>query len=111
MPPPCSADRRDHDRLHSRHRPGHDIVARHPGAEWLVLDASTINLVDLTGVDVVEELAAELAARGVRLGLANVHPDGRARLERAGALERIGVAAVFPTLNSATDAFLAGKRR
>jgi high affinity sulfate transporter 1 len=87
-----------------------DVVARHPGAEWLVLDASTINLVDLTGVDVVEELAAELAARGVRLGLANVHPDVRARLERAGALERIGVAAVFPTLNSATDAFLAGKR-
>jgi hypothetical protein len=36
-----------------------------------------------------------------------LHPDVRHKLERAGALERIGTASVFDTLNSATDAFLA----
>ncbi len=56
-------------------------------------------------------VAGELSARGVRLGLANLHPDVRAKLGRAGALEKIGPASLFDTLNTAADAFLSGKGR
>ena len=87
-----------------------EIVAGHPDVRWLILDGSTINVLDVTGADMLDALAAELATRGVRLGLANVHRDVRARLERAGVLERIGSASLFPTLNRATDAFLSGTR-
>jgi high affinity sulfate transporter 1 len=87
-----------------------EVVANHPGVEWLILDGSTITLLDLTGADMLDSLAGELATRGVRLGLANIHRDVHVRLERAGTLDHIGASSVFPTLNSATDAFLAGKR-
>jgi MFS superfamily sulfate permease-like transporter len=87
-----------------------EIVASHPGTEWLILDGSTVTLLDLTGTEMLDTLTGELAARGVHLGLANVHRDVRARLDRAGVLDHIGTASVFPTLNSATDAFLTGKR-
>ncbi|HKA63079.1 MAG TPA: sulfate permease [Methylomirabilota bacterium] len=87
-----------------------EVVASHPGTEWLILDGSTVTLLDLTGTEMLDTLTGELAARGVHLGLANVHRDVHTRLDRAGVLDHIGTASVFPTLNSATDAFLAGKR-
>jgi high affinity sulfate transporter 1 len=84
-----------------------ELVAAHPDLEWFVVDGSTINILDVTTVEMLETLAAELRARGIRLILAGLHPDVRHKLERAGTLERIGTASVFDTLNSATDAFLA----
>jgi len=84
-----------------------ELVAVHPDLEWFVVDGSTINILDVTTVEMLETLAAELAARGIRLILAGLHPDVRHKLERAGTLEHIGTASVFDTLNSATDAFLA----
>jgi len=87
-----------------------ELVAAHPDLEWFVVDGSTINILDVTTVEMLETLAAELAARGIRLILAGLHPDVRHKLERAGTLERIGTASVFDTLNSATDAFLAQRK-
>jgi MFS superfamily sulfate permease-like transporter len=87
-----------------------ELVASNPGVEWLVVDGSTINILDVTSADMLEPPAGELAARGVRLGLANLHHDVRSKLESAGVLDRIGADAVFPTLNTATDAFLSSRR-
>jgi MFS superfamily sulfate permease-like transporter len=61
-----------------------ELVARNPNVEWLIVDGSTINILDVTSADMLESLAGELAARGIRLGLANVHPDVRSKLESAG---------------------------
>jgi SulP family sulfate permease len=83
-----------------------DLVAGHPNIEWFIVDGSTINLVDITGAEMLESLAEELAARGVRFGLANVRREVCNTLERAGAMERIGTNFVFPTLNTASNAFL-----
>jgi high affinity sulfate transporter 1 len=88
-----------------------ELVAGHPGVEWFILDGSTVNTVDITSAEMLESLAEELAARGVRFGLANVRREVRTVLERAGALERIGSDSIFSTLNTASDAFLHRERR
>jgi MFS superfamily sulfate permease-like transporter len=87
-----------------------EIVASHPGIEWLIVDGSTINLVDITGAEMLESLAEELAGRGVRFGLANVHREVRNKLERAGTMEHIGTDFIFATLNTASDAFASRTR-
>ena len=83
-----------------------EIVASHPDVEWLIVDGSTINLVDITGAEMLESLAEELAGRGVRFGLANVRREVRNILERAGTMEHIGTDSIFATLNTASDAFV-----
>ncbi len=87
-----------------------ELVASHPDVEWFILDGSTINTVDVTSAEMLEALAGDLAARGVRFGLANVRREVRNKLERAGVMERIGTNFVFPTLNTASDAFLSRTR-
>lgn len=82
-----------------------ELVAGRAGVEWFIVDGSTINLVDVTGAEMLESLTEELAARGIRLGLANSRREVRHTLERAGALKRIGNDFIFQTLNSASDAF------
>src|SRR6185295_6538382 len=67
-----------------------EVIAGQPDAEWFVLDGSTINLVDVTGAEVLDGLVRELAARGIRFGLANVRAQVHAMLERTGVLDRIG---------------------
>ncbi len=88
-----------------------ELVASHADIEWIIVDGSTINLVDITGAEMLESLAGELAARGVRFGLANARREVRTVLESAGALERIGSDSIFSTLNTASDAFLHRVRR
>jgi high affinity sulfate transporter 1 len=83
-----------------------ELVAGHPDIEWFIVDGSTVNLVDITGAEMLETLVEELAARGVRFGLANVRREVRNVLEHAGAFKRIGIDFIFPTLNTASDAFL-----
>jgi high affinity sulfate transporter 1 len=87
-----------------------ELVSGHPRIEWFIVDGSTINLVDITGAEMLEALAGELAARGIRFGLANARREVRKVLEQAGALKEIGTDSVFPTLNAASDAFLSRTR-
>ena len=87
-----------------------ELVANHPDTEWFIVDGSTINMVDITGAEMFESLAGELAARGVRFGLANARREVRTGLKSAGVLERIGADFVFSTLNTASDAFLSRTR-
>jgi MFS superfamily sulfate permease-like transporter len=87
-----------------------ELIAGHRGIEWFILDGSTINVVDVTGAEMLESLAGELSSSGVRFGLANVQHEVRNYLERAGVLERIGAEFMFPTLNTASEAFLSRTR-
>ena len=83
-----------------------ELITTRPGIEWFIVDGSTLNMVDITGAEMLESLAEDLASRRVCLGLANVRREVRHVLEQAGALKRIGSKCIFPTLNMATDAFL-----
>jgi MFS superfamily sulfate permease-like transporter len=80
-------------------------VSERPGTSWLVVDGAPIVHLDSTGADTLVALVDELAAKGVRLTLADVHARVHRMLDRSGALERLGAAAVFPTLRGAVEGY------
>lgn len=77
------------------------------GTRWLVIDASAVVQVDSTSAAVLEEVRADLAARGIRLGLAEVHIKARRLLERAGLIAAIGPEMIFDDLEDVLRAFWA----
>ncbi|OHV81285.1 SulP family inorganic anion transporter [Ensifer sp. LCM 4579] len=78
-----------------------------PGTEWFVLNASAIAQVDSTGAAMLARMAEEFAARGLALGLAEVHSEALGLLERAGVVDLIGATMVFDDLDDAMRAFRA----
>lgn len=75
---------------------------------WLVLDGSAITQVDSTAAAMFDELRAELAARGIRLGLAELHADVFGLLDRAGLIDALGREMIFDDLEDALSAFETG---
>ena len=78
-----------------------ELAASRPGIKWFVVDGGPINAIDSTGADMLEALADDLRARGIRLGFANLRTEVRALLERSGVKAALGEGALFPTLKSA----------
>ncbi len=72
---------------------------------WFVLNAEANVEVDLTSVDALEELRAELADRGITLALARVKFELREQLQAAGFAQRVGEDLIFPTLPTAVAAY------
>jgi high affinity sulfate transporter 1 len=77
----------------------------HPPAEWLVINAEANVQVDLTALDALEELRAELDRRGVVLALARVKSEVADYLQRVGVLDKVGSDRIFATLPTAVDAY------
>ncbi|MGE6786576.1 SulP family inorganic anion transporter [Ensifer adhaerens] len=76
----------------------------HP-ARWLVIDASAIPQIDSTAADMLGDLQGDLKGRGIALGLAELHTDARALLERSGVVEKIGPGMIFEGIEDALDAY------
>ena len=74
--------------------------------EWFVLNAEANVEVDLTALDAVEELRAELARRGVVFAMARVKQDLRDELDAAGLVDRVGAERIYPTLPTAVQAYV-----
>ncbi|MEZ2131629.1 MULTISPECIES: SulP family inorganic anion transporter [unclassified Sinorhizobium] len=72
---------------------------------WFVIDASAIPQIDSTGTMMLGEVHADLNRRGIAFGLAELHTDTRAILERAGVIEKIGPAMIFEGMDDAFHAF------
>ncbi|MGY1806274.1 SulP family inorganic anion transporter [Blastococcus sp. SYSU D00669] len=75
--------------------------------EWFVLNAESNVEVDLTGLDALEEVRAELDRRGIVFAMARVKEDLRVPLAAAGLVDRIGEERLFPTLPTAVQAYVA----
>jgi sulfate permease, SulP family len=75
--------------------------------EWFVLNAESNVEVDLTALDAVEELRAELAGRGTVFAMARVKQDLLVALQAAGLADRVGADRIYPTLPTAVQAYLA----
>jgi high affinity sulfate transporter 1 len=75
--------------------------------EWFVVDASTINVVDITAVQKIDELRDELAGRGIVLGVARVKHSLSRFFDPQWSLQRTAQHAQyrFATLKSAVRAF------
>lgn len=77
---------------------------------WVLFDAESVPLLDVTGADTLEALHAELASLGIVLAIARAKGLFRVMLERAGVAERIGTERLFPTVHTGAQAFLAQQR-
>lgn len=69
--------------------------------QWLLLNAEANTEIDLTAVDVLEELRTRLEQRGICFTMARVKQDLYRRLEPTGFIERVGAENIFATLPTA----------
>ena len=74
--------------------------------EWLMLNMEANIEVDLTSVDALDQVRAELDRRGVVLALVRVKQDLREDLASSGFLGRVGQQRVFLTLPTAVAAYI-----
>jgi sulfate permease, SulP family len=73
--------------------------------DWFILNVEANVEVDITGLDAVEELRAELAGRGIVVALARVKQDLLDDLTAYGLADKIGADLLFPTLPAAVAAY------
>jgi sulfate permease, SulP family len=82
-----------------------DAATRQEGIAWFVLNVEANVEVDITALDAMEALRAELTSRGIVFALARVKQDLLDDLDAYGLTERIGTDRIFPTLPTAVDAY------
>lgn len=73
--------------------------------EWFLLNAESNVEVDLTALDMLDQLRAELESRGIVFAMARVKQDLRVMLEAAGLVDKIGEDRIFMTLPTAVEAY------
>ncbi len=81
------------------------IKAETMPVEWFVLNTESIVEIDITAVDMLQELYQELAAQQITFALARVKQDLYLQLKKAGLVDLIGQDRIFLTLHTAIDAF------
>lgn len=81
-----------------------------PGLRWFALNVEANVEVDITALDALEDLRAELEKRGVVLALARVKQDLLVSLRAYGLAERIGEDRMYPTLPTTLEAYAAWSR-
>jgi high affinity sulfate transporter 1 len=88
------------------------VAAQKTPVEWVVLDASSINIIDATGLRKFDELREELAAAGVSLYIARVKRNLERFFNKDFAKERRKAAKKrrFQTLKPAINAYLKYQR-
>jgi len=74
---------------------------------WFVLDAAAVSMVDSSGAAVLEDFHAELDRRKILLGIAELHGEARALLDRVGVIRALTPSMIFEDLE---DALLAYQR-
>ncbi len=72
---------------------------------WFVLDAASVNYLDITAVYKIDELSEALDERGILFAIARPKRLMRNKLELGGLLERIGRERMYLTLKSAVRAY------
>ena len=91
---------------HFRDRVERALIENPGDEEWLVIDFEGIGSMDATGIDVLAELLRMLAGLGVTVvAAARANDQVLDRLERAELLKPTGPLRVFPTINSAVQAY------
>ncbi|CRK57969.1 Sulfate permease [Alloactinosynnema sp. L-07] len=79
-------------------------------ARWFLLNAEANVEIDLTAIDTLEELRADLDRRGIVFAMARVKQDLRDDLDRAAFLDKVGDERVFATLPTAVQAYRDAER-
>ncbi|QUY46108.1 solute carrier family 26 protein (plasmid) [Acaryochloris marina S15] len=85
------------------------IVAERSPVEWFVLNTEAIIEIDITAVDMLEELRQELADQGIIFALVRMKQDLYSQLLRSQFLNQINPEHIFPTLPMAIAGFEASQ--
>jgi len=88
------------------------VAASDTPVEWVVLDASPVNYIDVTGINKIDELREELALRNIRVVMATVREHIGRYFDKTWAEKRKERFSShrFPTINSAVKAFKESKK-
>nr|WP_272255558.1 sulfate permease [Streptomyces xanthophaeus] len=81
------------------------VAAQAEPVHWFVLNTEANVEVDITALDAVEALRAELTARNIVFALARVKQDLRHPLDAYGLTATVGPEHIFPTLPTAVAAY------
>ncbi len=81
------------------------VEANPDPVRWFVLNAEANVDVDLTALDALDQLRADLNGRGIVFAMARVKQDLRDQLQAAGLLDKIGDDHIFMTLPTAVQAY------
>jgi sulfate permease, SulP family len=76
------------------------IEAEVTPVEWFVLNTEAIVEIDITAMDMLEELYDELASRGITFAMARVKQDLYSQLKRSQILKKINEDRIYLTLHS-----------
>jgi high affinity sulfate transporter 1 len=84
-----------------------DVVtlSEHP-LRLFVFDMEAINVIDMAGLDAIEEIRSDLAAKGIAFTVARAKNEIRDKLIRSGLWERIGASNFYPSVRSAVQSGL-----
>jgi high affinity sulfate transporter 1 len=84
-----------------------DVVtlSEHP-LRLFVFDMEAINVIDMAGLDAIEEIRSDLAAKGIAFTVARAKNEIRDKLIRSGLWERIGATNFYPSVRSAVQSGL-----
>jgi hypothetical protein len=77
-----------------------------PRPSVILVDLSLTPEVDMPVVEALEDLHGRLAADGIELWLANLRPDARDLLDRAGTLAVVGATRIYPRVIDGILAFV-----
>lgn len=82
------------------------VDAASTSVDWFLLNAEANIEVDLTAVDVLEDLRRVLTERGIVFAMARVKFDLREALAAGGFIDKVGEDRIFATLPTAIDAYV-----
>jgi SulP family sulfate permease len=71
----------------------------------VLIDMTANDELDLTSVEMLENLAEQLHNEAIELLLAEVHEPVKEMVERSGLLKKIGTEQIFPTVDAAVQHF------
>ena len=77
-----------------------ELVEADPEARWMLVDAESMNDIDITGTDMLAELHDELAKSDIELHFCRVKSHVREIMDRSGLTEIIGADHFHPAVQS-----------
>jgi sulfate permease, SulP family len=81
------------------------VAAAPKPLRWFLLDAQAITDIDVTAVEALHSLNAELRQQGIALKIAHANRPLRQLLDRTGLTEEVGVDSFFPSVHECVEAF------
>jgi high affinity sulfate transporter 1 len=82
------------------------IASSDRSLQLFVFDMEAINVIDMTGLEALEEIRSELATKGIAFSVARAKIEIREKLSRSGFEERFGAANFHPSVRSAVQSGL-----